>query len=101
MTTEPGKPDGDKKKTPDTDITPTEKEMLDSASDAIDDDDQRLKRSQLDSTDDDGTPLNEKASRSDVTGEDLDVPGSELDDADEAIGEEDEENNNYSQADTE
>jgi hypothetical protein len=30
------------------------------------------------------------------TGEDLDVPGSELDDADEKIGEEDEENNYYS-----
>ncbi len=29
-------------------------------------------------------------------GEDLDVPGAELDDADEAIGEEDEENNYYS-----
>lgn len=29
-------------------------------------------------------------------GDDLDVPGSELDDADEAIGEEDEENNYYS-----
>ena len=32
----------------------------------------------------------------DFTGEDLDVPGSELDDAQEAIGSEDEENNNYS-----
>jgi hypothetical protein len=30
------------------------------------------------------------------TGEDLDVPGAELDDADELIGEEDEENNYYS-----
>lgn len=29
-------------------------------------------------------------------GEDLDIPGAELDDADEAIGEEDEENNYYS-----
>lgn len=41
----------------------------------------------LDSTDDDGEPLNEDA---------LDVPGSELDDANEQIGEEDEENNYYS-----
>ena len=31
-----------------------------------------------------------------VPGEELDIPGSELDDADEAIGEEDEENNYYS-----
>jgi hypothetical protein len=29
-------------------------------------------------------------------GDDLDIPGSELDDADEALGEEDEENNYYS-----
>lgn len=34
--------------------------------------------------------------RSKKTGDDLDVPGSELDDADELIGEEDEENNYYS-----
>jgi len=32
----------------------------------------------------------------DFTGEDLDVPGSELDDDQEAVGSEDEENNNYS-----
>jgi hypothetical protein len=32
----------------------------------------------------------------DMAGKDLDVPGSELDDADEALGEEDEENNNWS-----
>lgn len=31
-----------------------------------------------------------------LAGDDLDVPGSELDDADEKIGEEDEENNYYS-----
>lgn len=34
--------------------------------------------------------------REDKTGDDLDVPGSDLDDAEEAIGEEDEENNLYS-----
>lgn len=32
----------------------------------------------------------------DMTGEDLDIPGAELDDVNENIGEEDEENNNYS-----
>ena len=31
-----------------------------------------------------------------LTGEDLDIPGAELDDADEEIGKEDEENNYYS-----
>lgn len=34
------------------------------------------------------------------TGEDLDVPGSELDDQQENIGSEDEENNYYSESDT-
>lgn len=92
--------DKQKEDATDTDITPIEKELLDDASDAIDEDDQRLKQSQLDSTDFEGIPLNEKAGKRDLTGEDLDVPGSELDDADEAIGEEDEENNSYSEADT-
>lgn len=36
----------------------------------------------------------------DFSGSDLDIPGSELDDDEEAIGEEDEENNSYSSSDT-
>ena len=40
--------------------------------------------------------LNKDDLYDDETGEELDVPGSELDDADEAIGNEDEENNYYS-----
>jgi len=32
----------------------------------------------------------------DFTGNDLDIPGSELDDASESVGSEDEENNSYS-----
>src|SRR5688572_29286230 len=40
--------------------------------------------------------LNEKDFKDDVTGGDLDIPGSELDDAQEEIGSEDEENNGYS-----
>jgi hypothetical protein len=39
---------------------------------------------------------NEHNEEGDYSGNDLDVPGSELDDADELIGEEDEENNSYS-----
>jgi hypothetical protein len=39
---------------------------------------------------------NEKDFNDDITGSDLDVPGSELDDELEAIGSEDEENNYYS-----
>ncbi len=63
-------------------------------------DDVRLEEAELDNRDKDGTLLNEKSMADDVSGGDLDVPGSELDDADEAIGNEDEENNSYSQADT-
>lgn len=88
--------------TPDkNDITTEERELLDDASDAIDADDQRLKRAQLDNIDQDGIPLAEMSGAEDLTGGDLDIPGSELDDAAEEIGEEDEENNGYSQADTE
>jgi len=39
---------------------------------------------------------NEKDFKDDISGGDLDVPGSELDDAQENIGSEDEENNYYS-----
>jgi len=55
-----------------------------------------LDEAALDSTDDDGDPLNEGSFGRDVSGDDLDVPGADEDDADEAIGEEDEENNEYS-----
>ena len=40
--------------------------------------------------------LNEKDFYDDVSGDDLDVPGSELDDQQESVGNEDEENNYYS-----
>ncbi len=85
------------------DITPAERAMLDETlyNDSLSDDDNRLKNSQLDSTDNDGEPLNEESSADNVTGSDLDIPGAEDDDADEAIGEEDEENNGFSVADTE
>ncbi|MCW3119804.1 MAG: hypothetical protein JWM28_3886 [Chitinophagaceae bacterium] len=39
---------------------------------------------------------NEKDFKEDPSGDDLDIPGAELDDKDEEIGEEDEENNYYS-----
>ena len=39
---------------------------------------------------------NEKNFEEDASGDDLDVPGSELDDAEESVGREDEENNFYS-----
>lgn len=40
--------------------------------------------------------MNEKDFEEDMTGNDLDVPGAELDDVQENIGSEDEENNYYS-----
>ena len=57
-----------------------------------------LLRAELDKTDDDGEALNEVVN---LSGDDLDVPGSEQDDDNEAIGEEDEENNLYSRSDNE
>ncbi len=44
-------------------------------------------------------PANEKDFNDELTGDDLDIPGSELDDAEEKIGSEDEENNYYSLGD--
>ena len=69
-------------------------ELLDSG--GGEEDNLNLKEAQLDYTDDDGEALNEG---SDYSGKDLDVPGNDLDDADELIGEEDEENNSYSKSD--
>lgn len=40
--------------------------------------------------------INEKDFTDDVSGSDLDIPGAELDDSQEALGSEDEENNYYS-----
>ena len=46
---------------------------------------------------DEDLPGKKKSARTDKNlGDDLDIPGAELDDADESIGEEDEENNYYS-----
>jgi hypothetical protein len=59
-------------------------------------DDENLREAALDNTDNEGTPLNEGSFKDNVTATDLDVPGAELDDANEEIGEEDEENNDYS-----
>ena len=80
------------------DVTDEDLRMLDAAEQNMDTiDSSNLLRSALDNVDADGDPLNEKGSISmDMTGEDLDVPGSNADDADEAVGEEDEENNYYS-----
>jgi hypothetical protein len=74
------------------DISPEERELLDDAEHTMPTEDEQLRRQALpDRTDEDGELLNEETG----TGSDLDVPGSEDDDAMEDIGEEDEENNYY------
>jgi hypothetical protein len=55
-----------------------------------------LDEAALDSTDDDGDPLNEGSFGRERSGDDLDVPGAEDDGFDEELGEEDEENEEYS-----
>jgi len=83
-------------------ISPDERALLDDSIDnSLSTDNNNLKRSALDNTDEDGELLNEGSMADDLTGNDLDVPGSEDDDDNEEIGEEDEENNSYSQSDTE
>ena len=89
--------DGDNDITSDTsvNVSEQEKDLLDEAGTAIPDD-QQLKQAELDSTDEEGDPLNEGGLSDSRSGTDLDVPGAEADDANEEIGEEDEENNEYS-----
>jgi hypothetical protein len=69
----------------------------------VDSEDEGLRSGLLDSTDDDGDPLNEKSfgegRNDDLSADDLDVPGASDDDADEEVGEEDEENEDYSLSD--
>lgn len=59
-------------------------------------DEDNLANARMDSVDFQNEPLNEKSFGEERSGDDLDVPGSELDDSMEEIGEEDEENNDYS-----
>jgi hypothetical protein len=81
----------------DADVTAEDLRLLqESAQNMNTTDSGNLLGSALDDVDFDGDPLSEDSIDTDMTGEDLDVPGSEEDDADELIGEEDEENNYYS-----
>ncbi len=83
-------------------ISPVERSLLDeSIENTMSVDNENLNRSTLDNTDDDGDLLNAATGENDFTGENLDIPGAELDDKNEIIGAEDEENNGYSDADTE
>ena len=77
------------------DIPKDDKIMLESLDnlDATHEDDESLSRGMPDNVDDDGDELNERIN---VSGSDLDTAIVDEDDADEEIGEEDEENNSYS-----
>jgi hypothetical protein len=72
------------------------KEEDEGLNDSTDSEDHNLRRAALDNTDNDGDPLNEESFDEDVSGDDLDIPGADEDDDNEAIGEEDEENNIWS-----
>lgn len=82
----------------DADVTADDLRILETCEQNMDTRDAlNLINSSLDTTDEDGDPLNEPGSIiDDVSGRDLDVPGSEDDDDMEELGEEDEENNYYS-----
>jgi len=78
----------------DADVTEDEIELLRTSAESMSsNDDINLRHSMPDDKDLDGEALNEAV---DLSGKDLDVPGEEQDDANEEIGEEDEENNEYS-----
>jgi hypothetical protein len=59
-------------------------------------DENNLHNARMDNVDFQGQPLNEKSFGEERSGRDLDVPGTRADDRNEEIGEEDEENNEYS-----
>ena len=79
------------------DVSPNERRILDAGENFRDTaDEDLLRRARLDNTDFEGDRLNEAGFGEEQTGSDLDIPNSEADDSNEAIGEEDEENNQYS-----
>jgi len=81
------------------DVTPAEKKLLrKSAGHQPTDETADFEQMALDDRDNEGDLLNEKGIKQDRSGADLDAPGTELDDDNESIGEEDEENNIYSQS---
>jgi hypothetical protein len=89
--------DDDLEKINDSNVTEEEKKLLRrGAGHPRSKENQDLHKMSLDSKDNEGEELNEESFDEDKFGEDLDVPGAELDDENEDRGEEDEENNQYS-----
>lgn len=81
---------------PESNVSADERELLRTAANDMPGDDEKLRDAALDDTDEDGTPLNEDSFNKNISPDDLDVPGASADDANEKIGSEDEENNEYS-----
>lgn len=78
-------------------VSDTEKETLERGDNAmLTRDEMRLQRTALDEEDFEGDAINQRGMASARSGSDLDIPGAEADDDQEAIGDEDEENNHYS-----
>lgn len=80
---------------PASNVSETERKVLKAADeDMPTPDDKNVRKVELDSTDEAGTPLNEGTGIG--SGSDLDIAGADEDDLNEELGEEDEENNEYS-----
>lgn len=80
----------------DADITSTDRETLERGDDYMPTRDEDRLAQAMDNTDFEGEPLNEAGFGTERTGKDLDTSGIDEDDAMENIGEEDEENNQWS-----
>lgn len=89
-------PDEPISNSPGSNVSDQEKETLGRTFSDMPGDDENLREAALDNRDDDGEELNEDSFKNNISPSDLDIPGEELDDANENIGEEDEENNDYS-----
>jgi hypothetical protein len=81
---------------PDSNVSEEEKKTLGRTFNDMPGDDENLREAALDNRDEEGDELNEESFKNNISASDLDIPGEELDDANENIGEEDEENNDYS-----
>jgi len=78
------------------DVSPGQRKALEQTDYLPTRDEDNLVRARMDNVDFQNEPLDEKGFGEIKTASDLDVPGAENDDRDESIGEEDEENNDYS-----
>lgn len=79
------------------DVLEEERNLLQKADeDMPGEEDSLLRDATLDNQDEQGDMLNEGSSGTSISGADLDITGSDEDDPNEAMGEEDEENNTYS-----